>query len=72
MDSLFYKISSPDSILLVVLTSFRFRIITKVIYFKKETVERNTFNISPISFCVARVTEVREDCRVKKAIQVEM
>ena len=72
MDSLFYKISSPDSILLVVLTSFRFRIITKVIYFKKETVERNTFNISPVLFCVSRVTEVREDCRVKKAIQVEM
>ena len=72
MDSLFYKISSPDSILLVVLTSFRFRIITKVIYFKKETVERNTFNISPVLFCFARVTEVREDCRVKKAIQVEM
>ena len=72
MDSLFYKISSPDSILLVVLTSFRFRIITKVIYFKKETVERNTFNILPVLFCVARVTEVREDCRVKKAIQVEM
>ena len=72
MDSLFYKISSPDSILLVVLTSFRFRIITKVIYFKKETVERNTFNISQVLFCVARVTEVREDCRVKKEIQEEM
>ena len=72
MYSLFHKISSPDSILLVVLTSFRFRIITKVIYFKKETVERNTFNISPVLFCVARVTEVREDCRVKKAIQAEM
>ena len=72
MDSLFYKISSPDSILLVVLTSFRFRIITKVIYFKKETVERNTFNISQVLFCVARVTEVREDCRVKKEIQAEM
>lgn len=72
MDSLFYKISSPDSILLVVLTSFRFRIITKVIYFKKETVERNTFNISPVLFCVARVTEVREDCRVKKEILAEM
>ena len=72
MDSLFYKISSPDSILLVVLTSFRFRIITKVIYFKKETVERNAFNISPVLFCVARVTEVREDCRVKKETQAEM
>lgn len=72
MDSLFYKISSPDSIILVVLTSFRFRIITKVIYFKKETVERNTFNISPVLFCVARVTEVREDCRVKKEILAEM
>ena len=54
------------------LTSFRFRIITKVIYFKKETVERNTFNISQVLFCVARVTEVREDCRVKKEIQEEM
>lgn len=72
MTLFFYKISSPDSILLVVLTSFRFRIITKVIYFKKETVERNTFNISQVLFCVARVTEVREDCRVKKEIQEEM
>ena len=71
MDSLFYKISSPDSILLVTLTSFRFRIITKVTYFKKETVERNTFNISPVIFCVARVTEVREGCRVKKETQAE-
>ena len=71
MDSLFYKISSPDSILLVALTSFRFRIITKVTYFKKETVERNTFNISPVIFCVARVTEVREGCRVKKETQAE-
>ena len=71
MDSLLYKISSPDSILLVTLTSFRFRIITKVTYFKKETVERNTFNISPVIFCVARVTEVREGCRVKKETQAE-
>ena len=74
MDTLFYKISSPDSIvrlLLVALSTFHFRIITKVIYFKKEIVERNTFNISPILFCVARVTEVREDCRVKKEIQAE-